>query len=88
MPTRADAQGVMMCEMVSYGIPLITSDIPVCHMVLDNVKNVYFIDNDNSNISLNEITKIKKEGIDAKEKFSKKNTIEREIDTIYRYFDK
>lgn len=87
MPTRADAQGVMMCEMAAYGIPLITSDIPVCHMVLGDVKNIYFISNDNSNINLNEITKIKKEGIDAKEKFSKNNTIEREIDTIYRYFN-
>ena len=34
MPTRTDAQGVMMCEMVAFGMPLITSDIPVCHEVL------------------------------------------------------
>src|SRR5690554_6935540 len=35
MPTRLDAQGVMMCEMASYGIPIIVSDLPVCHEMLD-----------------------------------------------------
>ncbi|MGR5120699.1 hypothetical protein ACPV5W_18410 [Vibrio astriarenae] len=46
MPTRLDAQGVMMCEMASYGIPLITSELDVCHEVLQGFKEVYFIDND------------------------------------------
>lgn len=46
MPTRLDAQGVMMCEMASYGIPTIVSDLPVCHEMLDGFSNVYFIKND------------------------------------------
>lgn len=46
MPTRTDAQGVMMCEMATFGMPLITSDIPVCHEVFDGFKNVSFMNND------------------------------------------
>ena len=40
MPTRTDAQGLMACEMATFGIPLITSDIPVCHEIFDEFKNV------------------------------------------------
>ncbi len=47
MPTRTDAQGLMMCEMAAFGIPVITSDIPVCHEVFDGFSNVSFINNDN-----------------------------------------
>lgn len=47
MPTRTDAQGVMMCEMATFGMPLITSDIPVCHEVLDGWDGVAFISNEN-----------------------------------------
>lgn len=54
MPTRTDAQGLMMCEMAAFGIPVITSDILVCHEVFDGFKNVYFIDNDNKELSLSE----------------------------------
>ena len=46
MPTRTDAQGLMMCEMATFGIPLITSDLPICHEVFDDFDNVEFIDND------------------------------------------
>lgn len=46
MPTRTDAQGLLMCEMATYGIPVITSDIPVCHEVFDDFINVEFISND------------------------------------------
>ncbi len=47
MPTRYDAQGVMMCEMASYGIPLITSDIGVCQEMLNGYTNVQLQSNDN-----------------------------------------
>lgn len=89
MPTRADAQGVMMCEMAAYGIPLITSDIPVCHMVLGNIKKVFLINNDDTSVDLvNDLSEIATNGISAKEQFSKENTIEREINVIYRYYKK
>lgn len=55
MPTRTDAQGLMMCEMASTGMPLITSDIPVCHEVFDEFENVTFIDNSQTNLDLNNI---------------------------------
>lgn len=45
MPTYQDTQGVMMCEMVSYGIPTIVSDMEVCHEMLDEYPNVKFIPN-------------------------------------------
>lgn len=45
MPTRTDAQGLMMCEMAAFGIPVITSDIPVCHEVFDGFDNVWFVSN-------------------------------------------
>lgn len=46
MPTRTDAQGLMMCEMAAFGIPVITSDIDVCKEVFNGFENVYFINND------------------------------------------
>ena len=45
MPTRTDAQGLMMCEMATYGIPLITSDLPVCQEALGSFQNVRMINN-------------------------------------------
>jgi glycosyltransferase involved in cell wall biosynthesis len=53
MPTRTDAQGLMMCEMAAFGIPVITSDIPVCHEVFDGFSNAYFISNDDKKENLN-----------------------------------
>ena len=46
MPTRTDAQGLMMCEMAAFGIPVITSNIPVCHEVFDGFENAYLVDED------------------------------------------
>lgn len=45
LPTKTDAQGVMACEAATFGIPLITSDIPVCREVLGGFGNVTFADN-------------------------------------------
>ena len=46
MPTRTDAQGLMMCEMASTGMPLITSDIPVCREVFAQFENIAYIPNE------------------------------------------
>jgi len=46
LPTREDTQGVMTCEMAVYGIPVITSDIDVCHEIFGDLENVVLIDND------------------------------------------
>lgn len=52
MPTRTDAQGVMACEMATFGIPLITSDIDVCKEIFSGFKNVRFIENANNEIKI------------------------------------
>lgn len=46
MLTRRDSQGVMSCELVTYGIPLISSDIEVCREILGGFQNVRLIRND------------------------------------------
>ncbi len=43
----------MMCEMAAYGIPVITSDIPVCHEIFDGFSNVTYIDNRDTDFTLN-----------------------------------
>lgn len=83
MPTRADAQGVMMCEMATFGIPVITSDIYVCQKVLGDLENVQFIDNDNPNVDLKSyLQKFKNKKHKKSEKFSYDNTIMKEISLI------
>lgn len=48
MPTRLDAQGVMMCEMATYGIPLITSNIDICRELEMKLNNILLIENEKS----------------------------------------
>ena len=55
MPTRTDAQGLMMCEMATFCMPIITSDLPVCHEALDTFQNVAMIDNEQINTELEQI---------------------------------
>lgn len=45
MPTLYDAQGVSVCEMATFGMPVITSDIPVCREMFSDFPNVMLIDN-------------------------------------------
>ena len=82
MPIRQDTQGLMSCEMVTYGIPLITSDIQVCHMVFKGCPNVAFISNDNPDLedAMSSLPlEMKKEKWD---RYFAKNTILKEIDYI------
>lgn len=80
LPTRTDAQGVMACEVATFGIPLITSNISVCKEVFDDFNNVEFIDNSDYNIDIGLI----KENIKYKRKISDKyhpqKTTEKEIE--------
>ena len=43
MPTRYDAQGVMMCEMATFGMPVITTNFEVCIEMLSSFSNVIFL---------------------------------------------
>lgn len=82
LPTRADAQGVMACEMATFGIPLITSNIDVCKEVFEGFGNVEFIDNDDENIDvepiLNRLQNVKIK--EKNEKYFAKNTVGKEIE--------
>jgi len=44
IPSRLDAQGVTACEMATFGIPTIVSDLPVARQFLGDFENVRFID--------------------------------------------
>ena len=80
MPTRTDAQGLMMCEMAAYGIPVITSNINVCHEVFDGFKNVYWVENQFEN-KLDRFLDIKSECM-KDDRYYLKNTVKNEIDII------
>lgn len=80
MPTKTDAQGVMACEMATYGIPLITSDIPVCREVFQGFTNVGFL-HDNGTDVLEIYGKIK-DNILKNEKYYEKNTTQKEVELI------
>lgn len=85
LPTREDTQGLMGCEMVSYGIPLITSDIEICREVFDTCKNTVLISNEKPNLI--EAINILEEKKDNEKwtKYYAKNTIYKEIEFIKKY---
>lgn len=84
MPTRTDAQGLMSCEMASFGIPLITSNIDVCHEIFDEFDNVGYIDNENPYKNFDEIVQdlLKREIIKNNTKYYTKNTIQKELEVF------
>ena len=77
MPTRRDSQGVMACELATYGIPLITSKLDVCFEIFDTFENVFFADNSKI-MELNYSTCSCKKN----KKYSYSNTVKKEIDLI------
>lgn len=87
MPTRTDAQGLMMCEMAAFGIPVITSDISVCHEVFDGFNNVFFIDNNDMGVSLDSFLDLSTKCI-KQTCFYKENTIKRELGFIQNGMEK
>ena len=87
MPTRLDAQGVMVCEMASYGIPTVTSDIEVCHEMLDSFDNVLFIKNTEFKEHI-EPQKLPKPLKKINDKFSSCNTVRYEVDLLRQIFSK
>ncbi len=84
MPTKTDAQGVMMCEMAAYGIPVITSDIAVCHEVFADFKNAFYIENC-VNYGLDKFLEKKTECI-KHDRYFVNNTISKEVEIINRSF--
>lgn len=85
MLTRRDTQGVMSCELATYGIPIITSKLEICQEIFEGIKNVSYIENDNlEDINLSEINmSVINNGMYKKtDKFSYENTVKREIGLI------
>jgi len=80
MPTRLDAQGVMTCEMATFGIPVITSDIPVCRYVLKNFTNVSFIENDIATIDLGKVLSKIQLPCSKNTRFFEEETVQKELD--------
>lgn len=80
MPTRTDAQGLMMCEMAAFGIPVITSDIPVCHEVFERFENVYYINNE-IDFNLNKFTDSMSKSLKHK-KYYIHETVSKEVEII------
>lgn len=84
MLTRRDSQGVMSCELASYGIPLITSDLSICHEMFDTFDNVKMVSNDvQPNQIENIYEKIKSlETLQENDRFYHKNTVVKEVNII------
>jgi glycosyltransferase involved in cell wall biosynthesis len=84
MPTRTDAQGVMMCEMATFGMPVITSDMDVCHEVLGEFDNVRFIQPDNSQADIVALLNELEEGLPyaKNNKYFNNNTSGKELELI------
>ncbi|MFA9559308.1 glycosyltransferase [Evansella sp. AB-rgal1] len=82
IPTRADAQGVMACEIATFGIPLITSNIDVCKEIFGGFDNVGYINNDDLNINIEPIIKKISISLPTKKntKYFEENTIGKEIE--------
>jgi glycosyltransferase involved in cell wall biosynthesis len=84
MPTRHDSQGVMSCELASIGMPLLTSDIPICREVFNEFQNVEFLDNNNCcedfELKLQNITR--SDTYVTNRKYFYENTCKKEVDLL------
>jgi glycosyltransferase involved in cell wall biosynthesis len=91
LPTRTDSQGVMACEVATFGIPLITSNIDVCKEIFDGFYNVEYIDNDDKDMNIGYLFQ-KIVNMNNKEvrntKYYAKNTIGKEIQLFNKILSK
>lgn len=83
MPTRRDSQGVMSCELATFGIPLITSDLEVCKEMFSDFTNVALLNNEDMTQN---IRKIELKSGNQNKKFYKENTIYKEIELLNRLY--
>lgn len=86
MLTRRDTQGVMSCELATYGIPLITSDLSVCHEIFDGLDNISYISNDIDKVDLKKIYENVVETMNNKKilSYNYENTVKKEEDLILK----
>lgn len=86
MFTRTDAQGVMACEIATFGMPVITSDIKVMREVFEGFENVILLPNNAKKIDLETVySEIKQHTNPSKnEKYFEKNTSLKELELFGR----
>ena len=82
MPTRCDAQGVMACEIATYGMPMVTTDISINRDMFSSFKNVKLLTETEFNNPINIELLSENISISKNEKFSKVNTLNKEIALI------
>lgn len=81
MLTRHDTQGVMSCEIASFGMPLITSKLKVTEEIFSSFSNVYLIDNNTVGCAdLNEISRKLNYSRENNQTYCACNTIDKEIE--------
>ena len=82
MLTREDTQGVMTCELAAYGMPVITSDIDVCHEFFEGLPNVALAPNDPDAIALDDVAAALTARVPCPrcDRWDAENTIAREVD--------
>lgn len=86
LPTRLDAQGVMSCEIASYGMPLLTSDLPICREMLSLFPQVAFFSMETLDIDLPAfLTRSTQRLIEFPDMFSDRDTIHKEIKIILQH---
>lgn len=85
MPTRRDSQGVMACELATFGIPLLTSSLNVCHEMFEGFINVRMSTEDKFVAAVCEYEKINP-STEKSEKFMPENTIQREVELIEKRY--
>lgn len=84
LPTRTDSQGVMACEMITYGIPLITSNIPVCVEMFSDYQNVTLIDNDKPKLEIDDTYWERAVNMSRPTRFLRENTVLKEVELLKR----
>lgn len=77
LPTRVDAQGVMMCEIASLGMPILVSDLEVCREMVGEFPNAGFFSNENPVLPANLPQACERP---PRQKFFHVNTVACEID--------
>ncbi len=91
LPTRTDSQGVMACEVATFGLPLITSNIDVCKEVFDGFNNVEYIDNEAKDMDIDYLFEkiVNKNSSQVRNtKYYAKNTIGKEIQLFNKILSK
>lgn len=84
MPTRCDAQGVMACEIATYGMPIITTDIDVNREMFSEFENVTLLCESefSSNIDLKDIKSLSSPASRNVNRFCFEKTLRKELDLI------